>query len=158
VTLNNFSTGVLFDLCTVREIGVDGVTVGQAEASPGSPVAGVGTPTKPNQVAVVITLISTLAGRRGRGRIFLPILAGTMGATGRMGSTQRDSLADTADTLVTGVGQAMGARVQADAVSVQSQVVPSSAIVTSIRVGDVFDTQRRRRDNLIESYTSRVIS
>ena len=43
-------------------------------------------------------------------------------------------------------------------VGVQSQAGPSSAVVTTIRVGDVWDTQRSRRDNLVESYTSRAVA
>ena len=155
---NVIGSGVIFDLCTVRVISTAGITVGQSERSPASPVAGSGSVNKPNQCAVVVTLITAVAGRRGRGRFYVPVLGGTITGANRVAPTQRDSLADTAAAMLSGINDGLDNATYAARVGVQSQTGLSDAVVTSIRVGDVWDTQRRRRDNIIESYTSRAVT
>lgn len=158
VVNNAFGAGVVYDLVTARVISPAGVTVAQAEASPGTPTAGASAANKPNQCAVVVTLVSTLAGRQGRGRMYLPALGGTITTAGRLGTTQRDSIADTAATLVDGLSDLSEANYVASRMAVQSQVGPTASQVVTIRVGDVWDTQRRRRDGMVESYTSRSVT
>lgn len=157
VAANSMGNGVLFDLVTARVITTIGLTRMQAEASPTSPVAGSGSTTYPNQVATVVTLLTSAAGRRGRGRVYLASLGGTIGATGRMSTTKRSSLVTSFASTVDVVNSNLSAVTAGSKVAVQSQVVPSAAKVVSVRVGDVLDTQRRRRDAMVESYASAPI-
>ena len=157
VSANNLGTTVVFDLATVRVISTAGLTIGQAEGSPAAPVTGGGAVSKPNQCAVVVTVLTATAGRRGRGRFYVPVLAGSVTALGRLTAVHRDSLADTAANLLSGLNAGLANAVYPARIGVQSQTGLTSAVATSIRVGDVWDTQRRRRDNLVESYTSRPV-
>ena len=155
---NSLGAGVTFELCTVRVISTAGITVGQSEVSPVAPVLGSGTVTKPNQCAVVVTLMTATAGRRGRGRYYVPVLGNNPTATGRITAAQRDSIATTSATMLGVLNDGLDNALYTARVGVQSQVGLTSAVVTTIRVGDVWDTQRSRRDNLIEAYTSRVVA
>lgn len=158
VSANSMGSTVLFDLVTARIISTAGLTTLQAESSPVTPVAGAGAVAFPNQIATVVTLLTVTAGRRGRGRVYLASLGGSVASTGRMVTTKRTSLVSTFKTFADAVNVALDTAITGDALAVQSQVVPSAAAVTSIRVGDVYDTQRRRRDSMVESYASATLA
>jgi hypothetical protein len=63
----------------------------------------------------------------------------------------RDTLADAALELVQGLTSAGGN------VVIYHRATGTTSLVTSLDVGDVIDTQRRRRNKLIEARTSRPI-
>ena len=120
-----------------------------------TPMGGQGTTVHPYQTSVVFSLRSDTPGGRGRGRLFWP-------ATGQAISTTTLRVADTAQaTLIDGMNSylnAINAEVQAfDAGSVLAVFSPTSSAlypIVRIQVGDVLDTQRRRRDALPESYVT----
>lgn len=105
----------------------------------------------PFQCAPVVTLRTATLSRAGRGRFYAPSLAVDQVSAGRMLTTARDTLADAAEDLVQGLTSAGGNLV------IYHRGSGSTTLVTSLDVGDVIDTQRRRRNKLIESRTSRVI-
>jgi len=116
----------------------------------GSPFAGsalTGVPLPP-QVATAVTVRTALAGRSDRGRFYLPpVVTDDVGDTGRIGGT-------TPLTLVTAVGTAIDAANTAGVDSslvVYSRKLHDTHFAIRIEVGDVFDTQRRRRDKLVET-------
>ena len=143
----------------VNAISDGGVLVTAAEHLKAVPAAGQGTATRPLQVALCVTLNSGAAyGRHYRGRVFFPSLAGPAlsSSTLRVSPTDRQTWADALAGLLSGIGGAINAHVSGvlEYVPVvysrsQGQVLA----VQNISVGDVLDTQRRRRDSLRENRT-----
>jgi hypothetical protein len=114
-------------------------------ASPAGSLAGF---TMPPQVAEVVTIHTIVPGRSGRGRFYLPPLGTATGtAGGRMNTVNRDSLATGFATYVSDL-QAASVPVQ---VGVYSRKLHAFSGSTNIAVGDVFDTQRGRRNSLVEA-------
>lgn len=102
----------------------------------------------PFQCATVISLLTASATRHGRGRFYLPPLAASFLLNGKLNSTAMTTL-DTAWT-------AFFDSLNTDGVNpvVRNRTGHVSTPVTSARVGDVIDTQRRRRNKLVETYTT----
>jgi hypothetical protein len=148
-----FSSTTNFDTGTVSQVDeATGVVVATTTAGTGyngSAVGGV----LPPQVAVVVTLRTDLAGKSTTGRFYLPGTADiTQSSVGRLLATPQND-------LVTEMAAALLAlkAVSADEVLVYSRTHRSSRAVVTIDIGDVFDTQRRRRDKLMESRISVTI-
>jgi hypothetical protein len=101
----------------------------------------------PFQCATVISLLTDSATRHGRGRFYLPPLAVDTLENGRVNAATLVIL-DTAWT-------AFFDSLNTDGVTpvVRNRTGHISTTVTSARVGDVIDTQRRRRNKLTETYT-----
>ena len=143
----------------VNAISDSGTLVAAAEHVKATPAAGQGTATRPLQVACCLTLNSGAAyGRHYRGRVYLPALAGPAisSATLRVSPTDRGNLAGALATLLSEVaavinGHVTGVLPYVPVVYSRSQ--GQLLAVQNISVGDVLDTQRRRRDSLRENRT-----
>lgn len=102
----------------------------------------------PFQCATVCTLVTALANRHGRGRFYLPPLGALVLDAGRINTASltglQAALTDLFDALNTGGLQPV----------VRNRTGHISTPVVSARVGNVIDTQRRRRNQLIEVYAS----
>jgi hypothetical protein len=100
----------------------------------------------PFQCATVVSLLTASATRHGRGRFYLPPLAVSTIDQGRISSAALAVL-DTAWT-------AFFDSLNTDGVTpvVRNRTGHISTTVTSARIGDVIDTQRRRRNKLTETY------
>ena len=105
----------------------------------------------PFQCAPVVTLRTSTLSRAGRGRFYAPSLAVDQVAAGRMTTAARDTLADAAEDLIQGLTAGGGN------VVIYHRGLGTTTTVTSLDVGDVIDTQRRRRNKLIEARTSRPL-
>jgi hypothetical protein len=113
----------------------------------------------PPQVSVVATLLADNGkGLGGKGRMYLPGIAQGLDATGHMGSpfnqTLATNLAGMFDSIAASFdapGQLINASQGRDTGVAQGWV---NRPVTHIRVGNVYDTQRRRRNGLTESYAT----
>lgn len=148
--------GVSLQRVDVRSIGTDGKTVFLGQAAPSGTVTGAGAASLPNQCAIVLSLRTRAAGPKGRGRMYIPALKATVGSDGRIPPTQRETFAAFCLNLITGLQTAINVPSQTQQwVPVVASGVGAGAnnLVTAIRVGDVIDTQRRRRDALSEAYT-----
>lgn len=115
-----------------------------------SPVSGLGTPT-PGQCALAVSLTTAAArGRGSKGRFFQP--AGgqnlVVGDTGHINPGYTVGAANAAAALINSINAATVSRVV-----VFSKVGQLALPVTSVRCGDVLDTQRRRRSSLKELYS-----
>jgi len=124
-----------------------------AEAAYGGGIPGTGAGALPYQSAIVFSLRSNFVGASGRGRLYMPATGlALVPATLRASST----VLNTALTGVAGLLQEIEVDVKAtlgaSPLCVWSRTHFGLHAVKELRVGDVVDTQRRRRDALIESY------
>lgn len=147
---NGVGAQVNLDQVDVYSYGVTGPAVSHG-AVPFSPaIAFTGAPTAPPQTTGCITLQTALPGRSYRGRIYWPQTAPAIDtnfksstAKGLGGGFATMNGAIEAELL------AYGPWVLGVYSAVQDVVTP----VTTVRAGDVLDTQRRRRDALAETFT-----
>lgn len=136
--------------------------IGASEYTLPTPVAGTGSPTKPPQTAMVASLRTASATAAGRGRLYWPALGTAIDATTlRLASGAAQVVAnDVASYLTQIANQAKASLTPVSlvqfGVSVYSPTKSSLTPVTNIRVGDVLDTQRRRRDAMPEQFATRV--
>jgi hypothetical protein len=153
---------VSLDGVTARYVSAAGKTQLLAERSPSNAAAAPnGVLTLPSQCAVVMTLVTALPMRTAKGRIYLPLLGITASAAnkGRIAPTTVTAIVNAGRGLIIALNNAVDAAYEPASplpkISVQTQVTGAGvAPVTGVRVGDVIDTQRRRRDNAFENYTS----
>lgn len=135
VTMTNVSTGEIDEATgqqqTLAEAGVSlvGTAVGAA---------------MPADVAIVVSLRTPLANRRGRGRFYLPQpAAATLTTTGRLSSAAQA-------TIVGSLGAAWTTYNAAGTPVVYSRTNRDTVAVTTFNVGDLYDTQRGRESALNE--------
>lgn len=131
-------------------IGTDGKSHDTTEMG-NSPSAGtINTHALPQEVAVVATLLSASGTKSGRGRIYLPAPARDQCGDGsRLESAARADFATNVAAYCADLDIAASTYTACVASGVQSQLRP----IIQVRVGDVFDSQRRRRDTLTEVYS-----
>lgn len=125
------------------------VAAGAAQVSPA--LAGTGTPTAPFQTCRVVSLLTGLPGARNRGRIYMPALSPDMAVTGK--SLVPAGYLTDCIALFEGIGAAWPGGFPIN-LAVYSAANDAVTPVTRLSVGDVLDTQRRRRDTLPEVYTT----
>lgn len=102
----------------------------------------------PPQIAVRVSLNGDGRGRSKQGGFYVPGTGQSMNSDFRLYTASAAALAATTHTFLAGVEAIPFGRV-----CVASGVL-GNVPVTLIRVGDVFDTIRRRRDELPEAYSS----
>lgn len=130
---------------------------GVGEASRVTPLPGSGGATKPNQTAVVLSLRTPFPGPSARGRAYWPGLALLQeNSTGKIGAPQPQNIATAAAAYFAAIGDALTAAFPSGdtaGLCVYSRTQNSFHYVNSVWVGDTIDTQRRRRDALVETYS-----
>lgn len=110
----------------------------------------------PPQNAVVISKVSSLPSRRGRGRMYMPPPTVDTDDSGRLDTAARDIFAVGAKNMFTTISTAAGGAYEL--VIVHPDFIPSAfTAFTQVKVGDVFDTQRNRRNKLKEAYNIQSI-
>lgn len=128
-----------------------------------NPVGGGTSSVLPLQDSVVASHRTSQVGRRGRGRMFLPpasslIMSSTAGARGRITSGSVAAVAAAQVTLLEDT-QLNGSGPSGWACPVVTGMpFEQYALITQVQVGDVMDTQRRRRNALIETRDSDVVA
>lgn len=130
--------------------GIDGLLNSQNTYSLSAPNAGTGVASgQPPQSAHVCTLATAQPGRSGRGRIYLPGLAGgQLTVDGMLPDATALTLAQRIRAFIVAVN-ALQPEIK---VQVHSETKQALYAVTQVRVGNIVDTQRRRRDALTETY------
>ena len=153
-----FASHLVYQRVTAYKVDAAGRATEQAEAAfAANGVKGTGTGSLPPQVALCVTLQTRRPGRSGRGRLYLGALAGTMLTTsGRLPTTDRTPFADGLGGFYTRL------RDNPNAPDVVRPVVVSPTLtdsfkITGIAIGDVYDTMRSRRSELVEDKTTRVV-
>lgn len=130
----------------------------------GTPISGAaGSTANPPQCALVATLTSARQrGYASKGRMYLPGINTTVGTDGRLLTSAVDPTATNLKTFFDSVNSTNGLSLYAILNSAATTGVPShSALqvrVTGLKIGNVFDTQRRRRNGLTETYTAKVLA
>jgi hypothetical protein len=105
----------------------------------------------PPQVALAVTLRTALATRAGRGRIYLPPFAVSQVVNSRMNATNKG----TTLTAVKGMFDTLIS--DGHTPVLYGRTAHTVTPITTLALGDVFDTQRRRRDAYAETYTSTAV-
>lgn len=164
--LAGWSTAAKLDFVKLNVIGPDGRYRNQgqtvafySEAQP--PIDGTLTP-GPAQTAMVVSLLTDLQrGRASRGRFYVPCGAfGVDSGTGRVSTPVVNDAADAAQDFLDSLNNMPGLDVNNPRVVIASNLGnPGPANnVTAIAIGNVLDTQRRRRNQLPETYTERPVT
>jgi hypothetical protein len=113
----------------------------------------------PPQIAVVASLIAGNGkGLAGKGRMFIPGVGDGVDPTGHMTTSTCTSIASNLSTFFANVNASIDSPGEAINASKRDFVIgdltPINRALTAVRVGNVFDTQRRRRNALSEVYSS----
>lgn len=131
----------------------DGTLRALGEHTRTSPVAGNGVSPHPYQTTAVCSLRSGFPGGRGRGRLYWPATGvGNMTAQLRLAGTEHSGALTGFQTYLKAIQDAIAVSAGPVELAVWSRAGSAFHTVTELRVGDVLDTQRRRRDTLTESY------
>lgn len=137
-----------------------GLATGQAEALFGPGVGGSspGLPLPPD-VAVVASLRTGLPGRSKRGRLYLGgFVESSLAAGGRLNESLRDTIGQALASFGQDMKMAPPAGNDTLNWTVLSRTTTSTQKITLIRVGDIFDTQRRRDNKLSETFSQNSIT
>lgn len=154
--LGNMSAGTTVTGARVEARSLAGVLEAQGEAVKTTPTAGTGVSPHPYQTSTVISLRTGLPGASGRGRLYWPSTGCQIDATSlRMASAQQTTMLSAAKTYLSAIEAAIEVTLTGVALAVWSRKGAGDLnLVNQIQVGNVFDVQRRRRDALIENYSS----
>lgn len=138
---------------TVSAYAVDsrGRATNQGESTFLATAKGSGASTQAPQVAIVVTTLSGVPGRSGRGRIFLGGLSNaSMGSDARIAVGARDRIAQAVGGMYQ---QARNAPFQSDVIRpvIVSPTTGQARRIRAVTVGDVFDTMRSRRNRYVEA-------
>lgn len=157
---NAISTSYTFTQVKAARLNTDGKYDGTdvAVSFPGTAVSGTraGAPMPP-QVALVATLVAGSGkGLAGKGRMYLPGICDAVDATGHINSVVAQNIANNLATFFNTLnasfdvpGEVINAsKGKAALLGAGARNVP----VNGVRVGNVYDTQRRRRNSLAETY------
>lgn len=149
----------------IAQLGTDGKVIADTPVyyTYPTPITGGGTgPNFPPQVALVATLVGPQArGLASKGRMFLPGVMSALDGNGRIADAQRASICTNLKTFLTAVNTHAATD---NVVMLASQGRkppllgdPVNHEVISVRVGNVYDTQRRRRNALAEAYSTATL-
>lgn len=105
----------------------------------------------PFQCAPVVSLRTQFLNRAGRGRFYAPSLAVDQVDAGRMTVAAQTALADGFLALLSGITDG------GNRVVIYHRGTRTVDTVVNLDVGDVIDTQRRRRNKLVETRLSRLL-
>lgn len=105
----------------------------------------------PFQCSVVVSLRTNLRTRAGRGRFYLPSVAVDQQAGGTLTAAAQTAIADAGAALLNGIEAAGGS------VVIYHRTTHTTTDVVEARVGSIIDTQRRRRNQLVETYETRPL-
>lgn len=150
-------SGVTVNGCRIEvRSDTDDRLIGLSTASRATPSGGAGSLKLPTQSAIVVSLRTNTPGGRGRGRLYWPATGVVLGTDGRISSPTPTAIAADMKTYLLAIRNALATTnplIGFD-LAVRSQASRQTPLVVRLQVGDVVDTQRRRRDAYIESYSS----
>lgn len=154
--------GVYIDGWRVELRAEDESILSVAEGLLGSPLQGTVAATKTPQDCLVLSLRTNTPGARGRGRMYWPAIGATLDAGFKLTSPTPAAFAADFKTWLNAIGTQMNSyyigisSTRRVVLSVRSTTDHVNRDVVSLQVGNILDTQRRRRDNIPETYASVV--
>lgn len=155
------STGFNWTSCKIAPILVDGKYGAPSSVYTfTSPLAGTGTESGqlPPENALAVSLRAPILGRRGRGRMFLPAMAGAITTAGVVGATPRNTIKTALVTFVTDLNNLPGIDwPYRPSVCVSSAGAATAVRPSEVRIGSFMDVQRRRGDQVVESYETAAL-
>lgn len=139
-----------------------GATIGASEANYDDPQLGTATGSQhPPQTSIVLSMKSAATGQSGRGRLYWPAMGITLDSDLLVSNPSTTSLVNAWASYL----QSVSAAIRDNAglfpwttvsLAVASPTKGTQAPVTRLEVGNVLDTQRRRRNNLVEARATAV--
>lgn len=151
--------------CKAVQVSQDGKTIdGSAQYHyPATPVLGKNfATTLPAQCALVATLASDVPrGLASKGRMYLPGVGAAINTDGKVPAATRDGVALNLKNFFDAIAldtDMPGRPVLASLGHAPLNTGGTIKLIQQIRVGDVVDTQRRRRNQLTEVYATQVLS
>lgn len=152
---SSMSQGTTFTGVRLEARDFDGTLEAQAENVRATPIAGTSSVTLPFQAAAVLSLRALAGGASGRGRLYWPLTGMVLvSTTSRILPATVSALLSAFEEYLGFIEQAINASVDETVrLAVWSRTNQSASSVARLQMGDVMDTQRRRRDAVTESYT-----
>ena len=139
----------------VEARGMDGTLEAQAEALKTPMTSGGGSSTHPFQTSIVTSLRTAHPGPSGRGRLYWPATGIAMtSSTLRAASGSVDGAVTAVKTYLSALEAAIEVTLTGVALCVWSRKNGALYPVNQLQMGDVLDTQRRRRDTTIETFST----
>jgi hypothetical protein len=110
----------------------------------------------PNQIATVVSLRSPFAGRTNRGRFYVPTTSQNVvtAATSQITSAKCTSLATAVANFLSHMNGAAFANIAGQSLRPCVSTRGTSALIASVVVDSVLDTQRRRRNKVVAASSS----
>jgi len=166
VAANGFSSNFRFTGVKVSHVSTDGTadpSLTRYYYGATAVAGGYTTNANPAQITAVATLQTVkLRGRGSKGRMYLPGVGFSVGADGKITSTQATTIANQMKIFLDGVNASTAVPGVVIVNSAEVTGVPFKAAemnrVSAVRVGTVYDTQRRRRNKLVETYVNATLA
>lgn len=139
----------------VRDDGNDAL-IGTSTQIRTTPLSGSASPLRGAQTALVISLRTNTPGGSGRGRIYWPAVGRSVDSQLRFSSADTLGAATEMRTYLNAMRSALATAFPTIGfdLAVRSRQTHTTPHVNKLQVGNVPDTQRRRRDSMIEDYQS----
>lgn len=133
--------------------------IGISTAQRATPLSGSGTALMPAQCALVYSLRTNTPGASGRGRIYWPCLGLSLSTNARVGAGNVTSNMAAMKAYLLAIRDVLATSFPTIGfnVAVRSKATKTTPHVVRMQLGDVVDTQRRRRDRLAEAYQTTPI-
>jgi hypothetical protein len=155
--LSTLSTALTITGCRVevRDDSTDALIGISIQVRP-TPLSGTGTPLRGPQSAMVVSLRTNTPGGSGRGRIYWPFVGVGVTTQLRINGTDVASALSSFSTYFHGMETDLATAFPTIGfdLAVRSRLTHSTPHVNKLQIGNVVDTQRRRRDKLVEDYVS----
>jgi hypothetical protein len=155
---SSFSAGVKCTEWRAYDIGTDGNMVGEPRQElmiPGSEPQGSSGSKHPSQVSLCVTTVGDSRGPGRFGRFYLPGPAAAVQADWRISEADCETYLTLAVDFVKAVSNAIDIPLSAGSVpltNISAKGTGAKQTVHVLQVGRVLDTQRRRRNKLLEAY------
>lgn len=151
--LQSWGNGTNLDGYRVEARQITGGLEALGEASRVTPAGGTGTNTHPHATAIVLSLRTPGVGASARGRLYFPATGQSLQNTDyRIANAGQATLLAAMKTYLSAMEAAIKVTLPEANLTVWSRTTSNFHNVNNIQLGNVLDSQRRRRDKVTEGY------